>query len=258
MTLEYAAEELPLPSFVEVFGDGVLSNPMRKKKKTSGGPKIDMNGEETTGRWTPDEHRLFLEGIMLYGKDWKKMQPLIKTRSLVQIRTHAQKVFKKIGLKKLAGPKRKEILGKRSLSGDNEELGGLDDAELERIGIAIDGDQMLANMTAQQHQQQQQQMNLHHHHHQQQQHEAPDQRVQQVPQYYTHTNKNDLQGADQTAPRHHHTSGPIHHQQQQQHDDTLQTLRLDPPNGMVPTSMHSHQPQAGRPFGDDTGHSSHV
>ena len=26
------------------------------------------------------------------GKDWKKMQPLIKTRSLVQIRTHAQKV----------------------------------------------------------------------------------------------------------------------------------------------------------------------
>jgi SHAQKYF class myb-like DNA-binding protein len=51
-------------------------------------------------RWTPEEHRLFLEGIMLYGKDWKKMQPLIKTRSLVQIRTHAQKVFKKIGLKK--------------------------------------------------------------------------------------------------------------------------------------------------------------
>jgi hypothetical protein len=38
---------------------------------------------------------------MLYGKDWKKMQPLIKTRTLVQIRTHAQKVFKKIGLIKI-------------------------------------------------------------------------------------------------------------------------------------------------------------
>lgn len=35
---------------------------------------------------------------MLYGKDWKKMQALIKTRSLIQIRTHAQKVFKKIGI----------------------------------------------------------------------------------------------------------------------------------------------------------------
>ena len=38
---------------------------------------------------------------MLYGKDWKQMQPLIKTRTLVQIRTHAQKVFKKAGLKKI-------------------------------------------------------------------------------------------------------------------------------------------------------------
>lgn len=33
---------------------------------------------------------------MLYGKDWKKMAPLIKTRTLVQIRTHAQKVFKRM------------------------------------------------------------------------------------------------------------------------------------------------------------------
>ena len=30
---------------------------------------------------------------MLYGKDWKNMQPIIKTRTLVQIRTHAQKVL---------------------------------------------------------------------------------------------------------------------------------------------------------------------
>ena len=52
-------------------------------------------------RWTPEEHRLFLQGIMMYGKDWKSMQPLIKTRTLVQIRTHAQKVFKKVGLKRI-------------------------------------------------------------------------------------------------------------------------------------------------------------
>jgi len=56
----------------------------------------DLGADETTGRWTAEEHKLFLEGIMLYGKDWKKMLPLIKTRTLVQIRTHAQKVFKKI------------------------------------------------------------------------------------------------------------------------------------------------------------------
>jgi SHAQKYF class myb-like DNA-binding protein len=52
-------------------------------------------------RWTAEEHSKFLEGVMKFGKDWKKMQPLIKTRSLVQIRTHAQKVFKNVGLKVL-------------------------------------------------------------------------------------------------------------------------------------------------------------
>lgn len=98
-------EQLPLPSFAEVFGDGSVTSLMKKKRKNSSSSstntsKVDLTGEETIGRWTHDEHRLFLEGIMLYGKDWKKMQPLIKTRTLVQIRTHAQKVFKKIGLKK--------------------------------------------------------------------------------------------------------------------------------------------------------------
>ena len=78
-------------------------------------------------RWTPDEHRLFLEGIMLYGKDWKKMQPLIKTRTLVQIRTHAQKVFKKIGLKKMNGMKRKDPNDRDGVSVDNdsERAGGV-------------------------------------------------------------------------------------------------------------------------------------
>jgi hypothetical protein len=46
--MDYAADELPLPSFVEIFGDGALTNPIRKKKKSSGG-KIEINGEESTG-----------------------------------------------------------------------------------------------------------------------------------------------------------------------------------------------------------------
>lgn len=46
--MEYASDELPLPSFVEIFGDGALSNPIRKKKKNSSG-KIEVNGEESTG-----------------------------------------------------------------------------------------------------------------------------------------------------------------------------------------------------------------
>lgn len=46
--MDYNTDELPLPSFVEIFGDGALSNPIRKKKKSSSG-KIEVNGEESTG-----------------------------------------------------------------------------------------------------------------------------------------------------------------------------------------------------------------
>jgi hypothetical protein len=47
--MDYTTDELPLPSFVEIFGDGALANPTRKKKKSTGGGKIEVNGEESTG-----------------------------------------------------------------------------------------------------------------------------------------------------------------------------------------------------------------
>lgn len=47
------------------------------------------------GRWTKKEHELFLEGLRLYGKSWKKISSLVNTRTLVQIRTHAQKYLQK-------------------------------------------------------------------------------------------------------------------------------------------------------------------
>jgi hypothetical protein len=39
---------------------------------------------------------LFLEGLELHGKTWKKIASLIPTRTIVQIRTHAQKHFLKV------------------------------------------------------------------------------------------------------------------------------------------------------------------
>lgn len=50
---------------------------------------------ENTGRWTKEEHELFLKGLEIYGKGWKQIATLIKTRTVVQIRTHAQKHFLK-------------------------------------------------------------------------------------------------------------------------------------------------------------------
>jgi len=56
---------------------------------------------ERTGRWTPKEHHLFVEGLRLHGKLWKNIADMITTRSIVQIRTHAQKYFLKQGQKGL-------------------------------------------------------------------------------------------------------------------------------------------------------------
>ncbi|GMH53379.1 hypothetical protein TrST_g1279 [Triparma strigata] len=59
------------------------------------------NGKENTGRWTAEEHRLFLQGLELHGKGWKKIASLIRTRTVVQIRTHAQKYFQKLAKARL-------------------------------------------------------------------------------------------------------------------------------------------------------------
>lgn len=59
-------------------------------------PSICQPGNELTGRWTRHEHNLFLEALKKYGKEWKKVASMVKTRTVVQTRTHAQKYFQKV------------------------------------------------------------------------------------------------------------------------------------------------------------------
>lgn len=54
-----------------------------------------------------DEHMRFLEAIQKYGRDWKKVQSHVGTRSSTQSRSHAQKFFKKIGIDKVGYELRK-------------------------------------------------------------------------------------------------------------------------------------------------------
>lgn len=61
------------------------------------------SGRENAGRWTNEEHDLFLEGFRLHGKGWKKIAALIKSRSVIQVRTHAQKYFLKMSKAKQNG-----------------------------------------------------------------------------------------------------------------------------------------------------------
>ena len=57
---------------------------------------LDNENQFHTGRWTEEEHQKFIDGILQYGNEWKKVQQLIRTRSSTQARSHAQKFFLKI------------------------------------------------------------------------------------------------------------------------------------------------------------------
>ena len=59
-------------------------------------PKVVEPGTEHTGRWTREEHEAFLSALRQYGKEWKKVAARVKTRTVVQTRTHAQKYFQKL------------------------------------------------------------------------------------------------------------------------------------------------------------------
>ena len=56
-------------------------------------PKMD---QEHIGRWTEEEHEAFLSGLQEYGKEWKKVADHVKTRTVAQTRSHAQKYFQKM------------------------------------------------------------------------------------------------------------------------------------------------------------------
>ncbi|CAG9316595.1 unnamed protein product [Blepharisma stoltei] len=60
-------------------------------------PKISFN----KGRWSREEHELFLKGLGEFGENWQKVSGIIKTRGKMQVRSHAQKYFMRIKIQKV-------------------------------------------------------------------------------------------------------------------------------------------------------------
>eukprot|EP00826_Nyctotherus_ovalis_P011670 TRINITY_DN13037_c0_g3_i1.p1 TRINITY_DN13037_c0_g3~~TRINITY_DN13037_c0_g3_i1.p1 ORF type:complete len:276 (+),score=33.47 TRINITY_DN13037_c0_g3_i1:158-985(+) len=55
----------------------------------------EEEGAQRNGRWTSEEKQHFVEALHIYGKDWKKVQAYVGTRTGTQVRSHAQKHFLK-------------------------------------------------------------------------------------------------------------------------------------------------------------------
>ena len=60
---------------------------------------MDVNFQEVThqntGRWSAEEQERFETALEAHGKNWKTVSELVGTRSMAQVRSHAQKYFKK-------------------------------------------------------------------------------------------------------------------------------------------------------------------
>lgn len=64
-------------------------------KKTNMEAKEESKDKENIGRWTKEEHQLFLHGLEMHGNDYQKIAALVKSRSILQVRTHKQKYIQK-------------------------------------------------------------------------------------------------------------------------------------------------------------------
>ncbi|GKY97219.1 hypothetical protein MPSEU_000680300 [Mayamaea pseudoterrestris] len=72
------------------------SSSLTRSSSLGGSPRLSRKDKDKIGRWSDEEHALFLDGLERHGKQWKMIADMIGTRTVVQVRTHAQKYFQKL------------------------------------------------------------------------------------------------------------------------------------------------------------------
>lgn len=57
----------------------------------------EISSAESKGNWwSPEEHQSFLLAYEAHGKNWRRVAEAVGTRSITQVRSHAQKYFLKL------------------------------------------------------------------------------------------------------------------------------------------------------------------
>ena len=70
---------------------------------------MDDKPQQNIGKWSREEQERFEESLHMHGKNWKEVYRHVGTRSLTQVRSHAQKYFKKLNKAKQESKQAKSL-----------------------------------------------------------------------------------------------------------------------------------------------------
>ena len=54
---------------------------------------VEKKKKYLNGRWAASQNDRFMTAIEKYGRNWSEVQKKVRTRSIAQVRSHAQKIF---------------------------------------------------------------------------------------------------------------------------------------------------------------------